>query len=374
MSSSPHKLHVLVVSHAAVIPVNQEPFDALARGGAEVTLVAPRSLHTDLRGRVEFAPMPHLAARAIALPISVGGYRRLLGGQRGIHLIVYRGLARIVASERPDVVFVEEEPHSLSARQVARTGARFVVHENQNIARRLPPPFGAIRRGVLARAAGVTVRNENASDLIRAEGFTGPIGSFPHAVDLAREGTHVPLGLSKPVVGFVGRIVEEKGIFDLVDALEGSTATLLVVGDGPARAAAEERAIAKGVSAHFTGAIAHDRMQSVYPEMDVVAIPSRTTPTWKEQFGRIVIEANGAGVPVVVSDSGELQGTAAATAGGVVVPEGDVRALRAAIADLLGNDEKRGALGAAGRASVAADFTPVAVARRLYEFLEKVCA
>ena len=48
MASEP--LNVLVVSHAAVIPINQEPFDALAGAGARVTLVAPRVLPTDLRG------------------------------------------------------------------------------------------------------------------------------------------------------------------------------------------------------------------------------------------------------------------------------------------------------------------------------------
>jgi hypothetical protein len=152
-------LNVLVVSHAAVIGVNQVPFDALARDGARVAIVAPSSLRTDLRGRVEFEARPGSAARTIPLPVSLGGYRAALGGQRGIHVIVYRGLARAIAAAAPDVVFVEEEPHSFAARQVARTGIRFVVHENQNIARRLPPPFGSIRRAVLASPCATSPRS-----------------------------------------------------------------------------------------------------------------------------------------------------------------------------------------------------------------------
>ena len=372
-------LRVLVVSHAAVVATNQEPFHALAQAGQHVSIVAPRALDTDIRGRVELAPLAGLAADLIGLSVAVGGYKRWLGGQRGIHAIWYRNLRWAVREAAPDVIFIEEEPFSVAAWQCAREAARihvpFVVHENQNIDRRLPPPFAQIRRFVLARAAGVTVRNRAADDVVRAAGFAGPIASFPHAVDPARYDTDArDAGLAAPVVGFVGRLVPEKGLTALIAALEGLGASLLVIGDGPERAASEAHAARLGVAARFEGAVPHDQVPSWYGAMDLVVIPSRTTPTWMEQFGRIVIEANAAGVPVIVSDSGELPHTVAATGGGLVVPEGDVAALRDALGQLLGDDARRRALGVAGRTAVEARFTPEAVARDLAAFLSEAAA
>lgn len=370
-------MRVLVVSHAAVIDVNQEPFDALARAGADVVIAAPARLRTDLRGPVALRALAGSRARLHPLRVVFGGYSRALGGQRGIHLIVYAGLGRAIAAAQPDVIFVEEEPYSLAAAQCARIaaqrGLRFVVHQNQNLARRLPGPFELIGRGVLLRAAGVTVRNRAAEEQVRARGFRGPVLSFPHAIDPARYAGAAPaIDLPRPVVGFVGRLVHEKGILDLIDAMPVSGAgSLLVVGDGPLRAEAEARAASRGVRAHFAGAVAHADVPAWYAAMDVVAIPSRATATWTEQFGRIVIEANAASVPVVATACGELPNTIAATGGGIVVGN---EPLADALRTYVDDEARRRADGARGRDAVCARFSIDAVGRSLHAFLAEVAA
>jgi glycosyltransferase involved in cell wall biosynthesis len=178
--------------------------------------------------------------------------------------------------------------------------------------------------------------------------------------------------LARPIVGFVGRLVREKGIMDLIEALQGTGASLLVVGDGPMRARAEARAA--DLRARFIGPVEHADVPAWYASMDIVAIPSRATETWKEQFGRVVIESNAASVPVVVSDSGELPATVAATGGGLVVPEGDVGALAHALGALASDPARRAELGTAGATAVAARFTPQAVAAELAAFLKDVAA
>jgi glycosyltransferase involved in cell wall biosynthesis len=229
---------------------------------------------------------------------------------------------------------------------------------------------------VFARASGATVRNRAAETLLRTQGFAGPVELFPHAVDLARyenRSTAMADGLTRPVFGFVGRLVTEKGVAVLIDAVaRAQTGSLLIVGDGPERDALEKRAAAAGIEARFVGAIEHDAAPDAYAAMDVVAVPSLTTAGWKEQFGRIVIEANAGGVPVVTSDSGELPATVEATGGGVVVPEGDAAALGEALARLGGDAAARRSLGEEGRRGVAARFTPEAVASRLLVFFESV--
>jgi glycosyltransferase involved in cell wall biosynthesis len=83
--------------------------------------------------------------------------------------------------------------------------------------------------------------------------------------------------------------------------------------------------------------------------------PSLTRRHWKEQFGRAVMEAMACGVPVVGSASGELPNVIAAA--GLVVPEGDPVALRAAIATLLSNADLRRDMAQRGRARVLECYT-----------------
>src|SRR5262249_1025710 len=130
---------------------------------------------------------------------------------------------------------------------------------------------------------------------------------------------HVRLGLAPPVVGYIGRVVPEKAVEVLVDAVAALDARLLIVGDGSARAGLEARPAGwpRG-KARFVGAVKDTDVPEYLAAMDVLVLPSRTTDTWAEQFGHVLIEAMAAGVPVVGSSSGaipEVVGDA-----GVIVP------------------------------------------------------
>lgn len=372
-------LRIAVISHAAVVAANQEPFSALADAGAEVTVIAPRALRTDLRGKLALEALRGSSARVIGLPVQLGGYRPILGGQRGIHVIVYQRLAKALDAIAPQVVFIEEEPYSFAAFQATAwcrsRRVPFVVHQNQNLRRTLPPPFPQIAARVLGAAAGATVRNRSAERLLRAQGFTGPIIDFPHAIDPARyEVAAADPQLEAPIVGFVGRLVPEKGLCELIDALAAirsrAPASLLVVGDGPQRVEAEARAHRALVPARFLGAVAHDAVPAWLRACDVVVVPSKPTSTWTEQFGRVPIEANAAGVPVIVSDAGELPATVEATGGGLIAAS--QIELQQHLETLLTDQPARRTLGERGRRGVRERFTHRAIARELLGLLELV--
>lgn len=78
-------------------------------------------------------------------------------------------------------------------------------------------------------------------------------------------------------------------------------------------------------------------MHTVFRRMDVLVLPSLTTATWTEQFGRVLVEAMSQGIPVVGSDAGEIPWVINTTGGGLAVPEGDDVALTAAL-EVLRND------------------------------------
>jgi glycosyltransferase involved in cell wall biosynthesis len=111
-------------------------------------------------------------------------------------------------------------------------------------------------------------------------------------------------------------------------------------------------------------------MPGVYRALDVLALPSRTRPNWKEQFGRALVEAMSCGVAVVGSRCGEIPNVIADA--GLVVPEGDPGALAAALQRLLDDAALRGRLAEAGRARVLARFTQRQVAQETVEVYREV--
>src|SRR5919106_615031 len=114
----------------------------------------------------------------------------------------------------------------------------------------------------------------------------------PDVVDIHEE-PYFPAG-AQGVLAAGCRPVPEKGIDDLLDF----GPRLLCVGDGPLAGAV------RAVGGEVTAARSTDELAEQLGRMAVLAAPSRTTPAWKEQFGRMIIEAMAAGVPVVAYASG----------------------------------------------------------------------
>jgi len=174
------------------------------------------------------------------------------------------------------------------------------------------------------------------------------------------------------VVGFMGRMVPEKGAVDVIEAAlaltrRGAEPYVLLVGSGPqeaelrARAAAlpEGRVVFAGTVPHGKGAAEHLSC------MDVCVVPSRTTASWKEQFGRVIIEAMASGVPVVGSDSGNVPVLIEETGGGLAFPEGDVAALADRVETLMRDRDLARRLAAAGQEHVNREYCFRRLAERM---------
>ena len=341
-----------MVSHPAVVGVNQEPYRELAARGWEVSLVVPlRWRHAFASGTVHPHAIEGLEEALRPLPVAKAG-----SPQRHFYLA---RCGRLIARERPQVVFLEEESFSLAASQWGRACAArslpFGVQCAENIDRALPAPVRAMRGRVLARAAFVATRSNSAAELARAWGARGEVRFTPHAIP-----TWEPPSGSIPAppapgerpftVGYAGRLAESKGLVDLLEAVRMLEAPveLLLVGDGDLRAELEGQQIPGSRVRVLTG-VAHEQMAGGYALMDVLVLPSHTTPTWKEQFGRVIVEALSCGVPVVGSDSGEIPWLVELTRGGLVFPEGDPGALAACLARLRDQPALRAELAERGR-------------------------
>jgi glycosyltransferase involved in cell wall biosynthesis len=351
---------LFVVSHPSVIPVNQAVYARLVELGWDVRLAVPDRWHDEYSREIRPQALPGLEGRLRPL-------RVVLPGRPQRHFYA-AAPGRLLRSFSPDVAFLEAECFSLSAGQwglaARRLGVPFGVQADENMDRRLPIPTRASRSWVLRHATFVAARSRAAGDLVRRWGAAGDIRLVPHAIPpwpvFPRRSPETF------TIGYAGRLVPEKGVWDLVEAcalLQGPV-RLLFVGDGPLRAALEEVRLSH-VEIRIESEITHNRMPEAYAEMDVLVLPSRTTSRWAEQFGRVLVEALSCDVPVVGSDSGEIPRVIGATGGGQVFPEGDVGELARVLADLRDRPEERARLARGGREKALRLFGVEAVAEEL---------
>ena len=159
-----------------------------------------------------------------------------------------------------------------------------------------------------------------------------------------------------PVLLFVGRLHAEKGVFDLMDALDlvktqMPQAKLVLVGDGPARPGIERTVAERGwaETVILTGTIKNRDLPPYFRVADVFVAPSITTRKWEEQVGMTNIQAMACGVPVVSTRSGAIPEYVPDGVAGILVPERDPQALAEAILRLLSDEGLRRRMGKAGR-------------------------
>ncbi|MFE4725146.1 glycosyltransferase [Microbacterium sp. NPDC056736] len=323
-------MRVLRISHSAAVADWRGRERGLRALGMTVTLLSARRWHA---GGAE----TQLTAGADehAVPVDTWG--------RHPALFVYdpRPLWRALAEEY-DVIDVHEEPFALATAEVLllrwlrRNKAPVVLYTAQNILKRYPPPFRWLERYALRHASGISACNAAAARIAEGKGFAGRARVIPLGVDLDR---YTPRPSAPPTdepvtVGFLGRLVPEKGLHVLLDAAtHDPRLRLRIAGAGPLAEQLGADAAARGLGerVELLGPLDPESVPDFYTGLDVLAVPSLPSPGWTEQFGRVAVEAMASGVPVVSSDAGALPEVVGGA--GLVVPAGDAAALASALVE-----------------------------------------
>jgi glycosyltransferase involved in cell wall biosynthesis len=298
------------------------------------------------------------------------------------HVHFYPRLGRWVKTLRPDLFHVDEESFNLATVQgiqlAQRYGAKSVFYNWANIYKRLPPPFNYFEQYSFKHASGALVGAVEAKQILERKGFTKPIEICPQfGVDPAViHRTEPPAAFAKPgvfTIGYAGRLVEEKGLTLLVEAsakLQGDF-RLVFIGTGAMQeslqAQAERLGLAKQLE--FVPNVPNLQMSAYLSALDVLVLPSLTRPNWKEQFGRILIEAMACGVPVVGSSSGEIPQVIGEA--GLIFPEGQTEALTITLQSLLDDCALRATLAKKGLQRVHENFTQTEIAHRHLRLYQK---
>jgi glycosyltransferase involved in cell wall biosynthesis len=373
-SSGGSKPRVLLISHTCqTLAEGQPKAEQLARMGIELMVLTPRRFnHYGVWKDAETPENPAFRFEA----------RNVMWGWIGPvqnYLHWYPSLAGILKSFKPDIIDLWQEPwglvsaHACWLRNRLLPNARIIMESEQNITKAWPPPFRWFEAYTMANANFAVGRSRGVLQVLRGKGYGGPACVVGNAADtelfhpMDRAECKKALGLSGFTVGYAGRLVERKGLMDMVDALSHCPGelTMVFIGDGEYKPALEERVRETGAGdrVRFLPARPLRELPPVMNALDAFILPSWSVPSWKEQFGRVIIEAHACGTPVIGSDSGAIPDVVGD--GGIIYPERDPQGLAAAIIELRANPARAREMGEAGRAQVEANYTWRQVAARM---------
>jgi len=376
-------LRVLMISKACIVGAYQKKLEELAKfSDVELTVVVP-PYWRDERGVMRLERVYTQGYELVVERMALSGH---------FHLHFYPGLAKHFRRIKPHIVHIDEEPYNVATWQAMRLAkareAKALFFTWQNIRRRYPPPFSLIESYNLRHADYAIAGNSEAVRVLRAKGYRGPVKVIPQfGVDpnkFKAQNSKVKGPNSLFTIGYVGRLVEEKGVHILLRAVAGLSGAcaepsrskweLRILGSGPERTRLERLAVELGIAERviFEDPIPSTQLPGYYHQLDALVLPSLTRPNWKEQFGRVLIEAMACEVPVVGSDSGEIPNVIGEA--GLVFPEGDERALRDRLSQLMADPALQGDLTRRGRERVLAHYTQAQVAAKTYQVYRELWA
>lgn len=322
-------LKILSVGHSYVVSMNRSILRELACDPEfSVTIGAPKVFKGSLRP-ISIEPEPE-NSKIDLRPLDVYLTQKM-------HIFSYNPMQlHQLFKENFDLAHFWEEPYILSGfeltRFAKRSGTPYLFRTAQSLIKNYVIPFSYFENLSLKDAKAFVAGGHLVYQAMREKGWTLPGKVLTLAVDTKRfkpftseqkKEKRKELKLKGPVIGYLGRLSEEKGcdlFMEALGALKDLPWSFLIMGSGPYKEKILTWVKEQGLNDRVQLVLLkHDEVPQVLPVCDLLICPSQTRPFWKEQFGRMIVEAFASGVPVMGSDSGEIPRVI--DEAGVVLPE-----------------------------------------------------
>lgn len=398
------KLNLVIISHAYVYAPYRAKIKALAEySDLNITLITPEFGLEGGGQRVYTTQYEGEDYKHIILPGFFTGK---------LNFFIFKNLRKTLQSLNPDVILLEEEYWAQVAAQVSYITKKFLpdtkllllscenmCHIWESEAKSLYQKirytsFHLLEKFIIPRLDGLVFQFpevwQDFEQRMLALKFRGLKGTFPQlGVDYyrfakpvqAKEIEKIRIDLNiKPedfVYGYIGRLTPEKGIEDMIYSFEDwdkPNTKVLIVGNGDKIYRKYlDNLINKLNLNHIISinpAIAFEDIPVYFQLLDISILLSHTTPIWKEQFGRVLVESMAAGTPVIGSDSGAIPLVVGET--GYIVPEKDVKSIREALNESYTNKEKYKKLAKIAQSRAQKEFSYTAIAKKTYDFIQQI--
>lgn len=375
-------MKILIISHAYAERDNHKKLEAIAER-VSLSVVYPRRWRTWHKEEKISGGLTE-PSRYQEYPLDV-----FFSGDGGRYFYNPLQLIISIIRFRPDLIHLEEEPWTPVALEVLLLASlfrrRLVFFTWENIDLDLSFWQKAIEKRVLGYAHSALAGSRDAIDRLKNQRFTkkiillpqfgvDPMLFYPQEKDRLRR----KYGFAENVflIGYAGRLVPEKGLLSLIEAfgqarIKGKSLSLVTSSDYcEEKIAAKLREFPDQSQLRVFFSTPHYLFPDYFNLFDVLVLPSLTTPRWKEQFGRVLIEAMACRVAVVGSSSGAIRDVI--EAGGEIFKEGDAGELVAILEDLSQNREERLLLARAGYRRVLENYTFEKVAAETVAFYQSL--
>ena len=377
-------MKVLMISKALVVGTYQKKLEELAKfEDVDLTVVVPPHW-----GDLDLEKAYLDGYRLIVSPMAFNGW---------FHIHYYPRLRHVLRQGQFDIIHIDEEPYNLATFQAMWLAQRFsantVVFSWQNIKRNYPPPFSWMERYVLNRTDALLVGNAEAQDVWQNKGYTGIMRQIPqfgidpgtfYRREIVKRASRPSVVLqrsarlsSRPslTIGYAGgRIVREKGIDILIQAVAKLNGPwdLKILGSGPDQARLEKMSQRLGINARvkFDERLPSMLLPNYLSSLDVLVLSSITKPNWKEQFGRILIEAMACEVVTVGARSGAIPEVI--DDAGLLFDEGDIDGLAAQLQRLIDDSALRKNLVETAKKRVHTYYTHAVIAQQTVDIYRQI--
>jgi len=376
-------MRILSVAHSCVVSGYQKRMEEVANySDVDLTLLVPKYwFQFNKRVNLEKNGDPRFRILSVQ-PITWGWKKNSL--QNVTH--IYPGIRKILKSLQPDIIELWEEPFSAVTAHTTFWAkriipkSRLIFFSAHNIRKNYPFPFSTFEKYTYKNADYAFLMSDEVANVLRSKGYTKGFRVLPLGVDpdiFYKKGVSSlkkKLGLKDFVIGFMGKIVKQKGILDLIEAVSqiNERIQVLIIGNGDLRGEVEHRIRSLGLGQRtiIIDAVPHSQVPDYLNCMDLLVFPSITFRHLKEQFGRVIIEGMACEVPVIGSDSGEIPVSIGKA--GLIFREKNVADLKEKIEVLIKDRNLWAMLAKNGRKRVFENFTWKAIAEKQYQVYKEL--